>query len=158
MTKTVLEKTGFDYEIILLNDYDINSCNDCRNCHTTFECKIKDDMQEIYKKLETANIIVFSSPTYFHNVSGLMKNFMDRCLPFYFSKKLQGKKTILITSGGFKDCLEFNKDGKCLWHDQEKEAVRRCLESMKYFCECLEIEVIKSVYALHDNWKVKYTL
>ena len=63
MAKTVLEKTGFDHEIILLKDKDIKPCNDCRNCHTTFECKIKDDMQEIYEKLEKADYLVFASPT-----------------------------------------------------------------------------------------------
>ena len=153
MVKTVLEATGVDYEIILLKDQDIKPCNDCRNCHTTFECQIKDDMQEIYKKLEKADVIVLASPTYFHNVSGLMKNFMDRCLPFYFSKKLQGKKAILLTSGGFEDMLEFDENGKCKWHKEEKECVKRCLKSMKYFCECLDIEVIESIYALHDDYK-----
>ena len=63
MTKTVLLKTGFDYEIILLKDKNIKHCNDCRNCHTTFECKIKDDIQEIYEKLEKAAYLVFASPT-----------------------------------------------------------------------------------------------
>ncbi|MCK4892137.1 MAG: flavodoxin family protein, partial [Candidatus Pacebacteria bacterium] len=36
MTKTVLEATGVDYEIILLKDKNIKPCNDCRNCHKTF--------------------------------------------------------------------------------------------------------------------------
>ncbi|MDF1498435.1 MAG: flavodoxin family protein [Patescibacteria group bacterium] len=157
MTKTVLKKTGFYYEIILLKDKDIKPCNDCRNCHTTFKCKIKDDMQEIYKKLENADIIVLASPTYFHNVSELIKNFMDQCLPFYFSKKLQNKKALLLTAGGFEDTLEFDKYGKCLWHNQEKECIKRCLKSMEFFCECLDIEVIESVYALHDNWKETQT-
>jgi len=157
MTKTVLEKTGFNYEIIFLKDKKIKSCNDCRKCHTTFECNIKDNMQKIYKKLENANIIVFASPTYFHNVSGLMKNFMDRCLPLYFSNKLKNKKAILLTSGGFEDTLEFDKNGKCLWHDQEKECVKRCLKSMEYFCECLDIEIVESAYALHDDWKETQT-
>ena len=153
MTKTVLKKTGFDYEIILLKDKNIKPCNDCRNCHKTFKCEIEDDMQEICKKLEDANMIVLASPTYFHNVSGSMKNFMDRCLPFYFSKKLQNKKVVLLTSGGFEDLLEFDKNGKCLWHEQEKECVKRCLKSMEYFCECLDIKVVENVYALHDDYK-----
>lgn len=153
MAKTVLEKIGGDYEIILLKDKIIKPCGDCRNCHAAFKCEVKDDMEEIYKKLEKADIIIFASPTYFHNVSGLMKNFMDRCLPFYFSRKLEDKKAILLTVGGFKDMLEFDESGNCLWHKEEKESVRRCLKSMEYFCDCLGIKVVGSVYALHDDWK-----
>lgn len=153
MAKIVLEKTGFDYEIILLKNKNIKPCGDCRNCHTAFKCEVKDDMEEIYKKLEKADVIIFASPTYFHNVSGLMKNFMDRCLPFYFSKKLEGKEAVLLTAGGFQNYLEFDKNGKCLWHKEEKESVKRCLKSMEYFCDCLEIKVVGSVYALHNNWK-----
>jgi len=155
MMKTVLEAAGGEHEIIFLKDKNILSCNDCRNCHKTYKCAINDDMKEIRKKLAEANFIIFSSPTYFHNVSGLMKNFMDRCLPFYFSRKLEGKKAILLTAGGFQNYLEFDKSGKCLWHKEEKMCVKRCLKSIKYFCDCLGIKVIESEYALHDDWKGK---
>ncbi|MCK4892121.1 MAG: hypothetical protein KAS78_05625, partial [Candidatus Pacebacteria bacterium] len=74
-------------------------------------------------------------------------------LPFYFSKKLKDKKAVLLASGGFKNMLKFDKNGKCLRHDQEKECAKRCLKSMGYFCECLDIKVIKSIYALHDDYK-----
>lgn len=151
--KTILEISGFDYEIIFLKDKNIKPCKDCRKCHKTYKCGIKDDMQNICDKLTKAECIVFGSPTYFHNVSGIFKNYMDRCLPFYLSEKLKGKKAVLVTSGGFENTLEFNKNGKCKWHKKEKEAVKRCLKSMEYFCELLGIEVVDKVYSLHDDYR-----
>lgn len=131
------------------------ACSDCRRCHKKHGCILEDDMAEICHKLIKADIIVLGSPTYFHNVSGPMKNFMDRCLPFYFSGKLKGKKAILLTSGNFEDQVELDRDGKCKWHKEEIESVERCLKSMEYYCKILGIRVVGKAYALHDDWKTK---
>lgn len=155
MIETILNSAKGECEIIFLKERKIESCNDCRSCHGVNKCKINDDMDETYNKLEKTDIIVLGSPTYFHNVSGPMKNFMDRCLPFYFSRELEGKRVILLTSGNFEDQLEFEKDGKCKWHAEEEESVKRCLRSMEFFCDILGLKVIGSVYALHDSWREK---
>jgi multimeric flavodoxin WrbA len=57
-------------------------------------------MKDIYKLLEQSNIIIFGSPTYFFNVSSRMKTFMERCNPYWFNKKLKGKKAIILGVGG----------------------------------------------------------
>jgi len=155
MIKTVLGSAKGEREIISLNERNISSCNDCRNCHGAGKCILSDDMSKLCVKLENADIIVLGSPAYFDNVSGMMKTFMDRCLPFYFSRKLEGKKAILLTSGNFEDQLETDKNGKCKWHKEEKESVGRCLKSMESFCRILGIVVVGKAYALHDNWKMK---
>lgn len=155
MIKTVLSSTKGECEKIILKEKNIISCNDCRTCHTVNKCILKDDMVSIYDKLEKAEIIVLGSPTYFDNVSGSMKNFMDRCLPYYFSRKLEGKKAILLTSGNFEDQVELDKDGKCKWHKEEMESAKKCLKSMEYFCKILGIKIIGKVYALHDDWEMK---
>jgi multimeric flavodoxin WrbA len=69
---------GGETELIYLSDYHINECRGCDACKINFECIIKDDMQEIYRKIDEADAIVLGSPTYFYNVSGLVKLFMDR--------------------------------------------------------------------------------
>jgi multimeric flavodoxin WrbA len=155
MLKTVLETADGEHEIIFLKDKNISPCRDCRNCHKNHQCIIKDGMAEIYEKLIKTNCVIFGSPTYFHNVSGIMKNFMDRCLPFYFSRKLESKKAILLTSGNFEDKLRFDKNGKCRWHKEEIVSAKRCLKSMEYFCEVLGLRTIGSIFALHDDWKEK---
>jgi len=155
MIETVLNSAKGECEMIFLKERKIESCNDCRSCHGVNKCIINDGMDEIYNKLEKTDIIVLGSPTYFHNVSGPMKNFMDRCLPFYFSRKLEGKRSILLTSGNFNDQLELDKNGKCKWHNDEIKSVRKCLKQMEYFCEILGLKVVGNLYALHDDWRTK---
>jgi len=63
---------------IYLSDYDFSDCIGCQRCKDCFECAVKDGMQEIYHELEDADAIILGSPTYFYNVTGLTKNFLDR--------------------------------------------------------------------------------
>ncbi len=57
----------------------ISPCMDCRYCLKTRGCAIKDDMQEIYKKIDAADLIVLAAPMYFHCIPGPMKSVLDRC-------------------------------------------------------------------------------
>lgn len=142
-------------ELILLKDLKISPCANCKGCHKTFKCVVNDDMQEVHQKLIDADVILLGSPTYFDNVSGIMKNFMDRCLPFYFSAKLKGKKTGLVSVGGFKELVEKDENGECIWCKEKDNAcektVQRCLDSMQYFCILIGLEVQGSVLAAHGN-------
>ena len=129
------KENGAETEIIDLNKQDIKFCNagdDC--CPVTLKCYIKDDMTEIYKKLEQADIIILASPSYFSNVSARMKNFMDRCNPYWFNKKLKGKKAFLIGVGGGED-----------------KSVKEMLNTMKTFIRILEIKDIGSYYTKADK-------
>lgn len=102
MLNALLDSCKADSEIICLRDKKINFCNGGDNCCAkTGRCDINDDMLEIYPKLEKADIIILASPSYFSNVTARMKNFMDRCNPYYFNKKLKGKKFFLMAVGGY---------------------------------------------------------
>ncbi|HZX45224.1 MAG TPA: flavodoxin family protein [Candidatus Nanoarchaeia archaeon] len=95
-----------DTDIIRLREKKITFCgggDDC--CPKTGTCYIKDDMPEIEKKLVEADLVILASPCYFFNVTAMMKNFMDRCNPFFFNLKLKGKKFFLIPLGGHPNSL-----------------------------------------------------
>ncbi len=66
-----------------LKDYKINDCTGCYNCWTKTpgECIFKDDMTMLRKKYREADLVVFASPLYIFNVTGIFKTFMDRLLP-----------------------------------------------------------------------------
>jgi len=81
-TLKVVEKEGFETELIFLGDYNINSCNGCEGCRETYQCVIQDDMQKIYPLLLAADALVLGSPTYFYNISSDMKAFKERCYPY----------------------------------------------------------------------------
>ena len=96
-----------DVEEIKLRDKNIKFCEGGDNCcPKNLKCHIKDDMVDIYPKLEEADTIILASPCYFFNVTARMKNFMDRCNPYYYNKKLKGKKFFLLSVGGYKPLIK----------------------------------------------------
>ncbi|NCC86564.1 MAG: flavodoxin family protein [Clostridia bacterium] len=72
------QEQGLKTEKIYLSDYNFSGCVGCEGCKDICKCVIKDGMQEIYKKIEEADAIVLGSPTYFYNVTGITKTFLDR--------------------------------------------------------------------------------
>ncbi len=100
--KRILTKAGelgASTELVLLREKRIEFCDGCLSCDSSGKCKIRDDMQIIYPKLENADLIIFGSPNYFSNMSGMMKNFVDRLNPYYTSKKLKDKKVVAVVVG-----------------------------------------------------------
>lgn len=73
---------GADVEHILLADKKIHHCIGCFSCwiKTPGVCAFNDDMRDILPKL-LADVLVYATPLYIFNVTGIMKNFMDRQLP-----------------------------------------------------------------------------
>lgn len=45
----------------------------------------EDDLDSIAHELIEANVIVLATPVYFYNMSGQMKTFIDRMLPYFMS-------------------------------------------------------------------------
>ncbi len=74
---------GAEVEYFKLKDYNIKDCAGCYSCWTKTpgECIFKDDMTMLRKKYREADLVVFASPLYIFNVTGIMKTFMDRLLP-----------------------------------------------------------------------------
>lgn len=73
-----VKSENIDSRYIFLDDYDIKDCIGCEGCKNTYKCVINDDMQQLYPLLMEADAIVLGSPTYFYNVTGKVKNFLNR--------------------------------------------------------------------------------
>jgi len=92
------ESRRYSREKIYLYDYEISPCLDCRGCKKgSFDCLLKDGMQEIRPLLEEADVIIFGTPVYWYGPTAKMKLLIDRLRPFIASKKLQGKRGILVS-------------------------------------------------------------
>lgn len=85
------QEAGAQTELLLLRDKSIRPCDGCRSCHKTGACHIRDDMAEIYPKMEAADAIVLGTPVYFWTVSGQCKVFIDRTYCYHTSRLLRGK-------------------------------------------------------------------
>ena len=98
LVREMVEKLGGG-DVILLREERILHCTGCMDCERSGACHLKDGMRGIYRKMDSSDVIVFGSPSYYDNVSGMMKNFIDRTDPYSTNKKLAGKKAIIITVG-----------------------------------------------------------
>ncbi|HIH35649.1 MAG TPA: flavodoxin family protein [Methanosphaera sp.] len=102
-TLNELKMLGFETELVKLHDKNINYCVGCDECKKTNECVIKDDMQELTKKLLDADGIIMSSPVYFGNMTGLAKSFIDRLRPLRNVHAFKYKVCGAISTGGFRN-------------------------------------------------------
>jgi len=113
---------GAETEVIYLAHKKIHPCTGCYTCwlRTPGQCAIRDDMAELLPKVRDCDLVVFATPVYVDNVTGIMKNFMDRLIPDadpYFAKdsngecrhKINGKtpKMMVISNCGFPEQSHF---------------------------------------------------
>lgn len=73
---------GAEIQNFTLAEKDINFCKACTYCFEVElnRCVIEDDMREMLESYRASDVVIFASPLYVDNVSGLMKVFYDRCL------------------------------------------------------------------------------
>ena len=71
---------GAQVETFFLHGMNIKPCTACGGCRKKVhvDCVIKDDMQLLYPKLRSADVIVIASPIYWFTFSAQTKLFMDR--------------------------------------------------------------------------------
>lgn len=123
-----------DVRNICIDDYKIGFCKGCRSCHKTAKCFQNDDMPKIIGQYEWADIIVSVSPSYWADVPGQFKAFIDRCTPWCNTHEPHasigsGKKgyaAALRTGPNMKEC-------------------DRIIESIEHFYGHMEIEACGSI-------------
>ncbi|WP_027216763.1 flavodoxin family protein [Butyrivibrio fibrisolvens] len=72
----------YDTKSICIDDYSFNFCKGCRTCHNTAKCVMDDDITKIMEEFDNADIIVSVSPSYWADIPGQYKAFIDRCTPW----------------------------------------------------------------------------
>ena len=92
-----VKESGNQVEKVSLREKEVHPCKACYACFKTGSCVQKDDMADILKKAEEADVLVLASPTYFLTMSGQMKVFIDRLLPKW--QGLGSKQAYVIVTG-----------------------------------------------------------
>ena len=93
------KSAGHEVEIVEIGRMKINGCMACMACKKNEEhnCVQKDDMQEVYPKLMTADMVVIASPIHCWGFTGQMQS----CITRFFAKSpLPVKKWALLLSSG----------------------------------------------------------
>jgi multimeric flavodoxin WrbA len=89
-------------EIVMLSNYNLGICRGCQVCFSRGEeyCPLKDDRDVLMDKIAASDGVVFATPNYCFDMSGMMKVFLDRFgfafhRPRYFGKAY----TSIVTQG-----------------------------------------------------------
>lgn len=88
------ESEGAAIALIHLYDLKYTGCISCFACKLKDEksygrCRVKDDLYPVFEKIEQADALIFGSPIYFGQVSGMMHSFLER-LFFQYMEYKQG--------------------------------------------------------------------
>ena len=146
----------YDTRTVCIDDYHFGFCKGCRSCHTTAECIQNDEVDLLMNEFERADIIVSVSPSYWADIPGQYKAFIDRCTPWCnthepHSSIGSGKRgyTIALRTGpGMRECdkvigsiehfyghLEIECCGKLgLCSVESREAVKDRENEIRSFC------------------------
>lgn len=127
-------KGRYDVKCICIDDFNIGFCKGCRACHYTAKCIQRDDVDTVMEYYEWADSIVSVSPSYWADIPGQFKVFIDRCTPWCnthephaaLSAGKKGYSIALRTGPGMRECS-------------------RIIESIEHFYGHLEIQCCGSL-------------
>ena len=83
IVKLLSERLCLRYKtkVVCIDDYQFSFCKGCRSCHKTAECIQHDDVNALMDEFSLADIIISVSPSYWADIPGQFKAFIDRCTP-----------------------------------------------------------------------------
>ena len=122
---------GAEVEKIVVDKLKISPCKEYLGCFKDGNCVIRDDMDDIYPKLLSADVVIIASPMFFYGVSSQAKALIDRCQALWARKHILkqslpngGRKGAFIAVGATK--------GKRLFEG--------AILTVKYFFEAIGVE------------------
>ncbi|MCF7794399.1 MAG: NAD(P)H-dependent oxidoreductase [Candidatus Cloacimonetes bacterium] len=104
--ETALQKLAdYNFEYIFLNKVDLKICKGCHVClfYGEEKCPLNDIAADIFSKMLEADGIIFVSPVYVSQVTGLMKNFIDRFSFLCHRPQLYHQHSMIISTTGVMD-------------------------------------------------------
>lgn len=151
-------------EQVLAKDLNIKYCNGCLRCNLIKRCSIRDDdWEDLSRKIDEADVLVITSPIYFHYVTAPLKNIIDRFRSFVH---VQITETGLIHT----PVKEWNKDFVLLLSmgssdDSDAQPVIDLFEYMKevlgeknrlHIIKATRLAVIKQVQKTEEELRELY--
>ena len=146
----------YNVRSVCIDDFEFSFCKGCRTCHSTAKCVQDDDIDKIIENYEWADIIVSVSPSYWEDIPGQFKAFIDRCTPWCNTHEphaaigagKKGYSIALRTGPSMRECdriiesiehfyghLEIARCGSLgLCSVEYKEAVAQRKEELAAFC------------------------
>lgn len=98
MEKYLLRKEDVFVEFVDISNLEITPCQGCCSCYKMGHCYMNDDAERLSNRIEAADGLIIGSPTYASNVSGQLKEFIDRG-HFVIEQLLHNKYAISVVTG-----------------------------------------------------------
>lgn len=124
-------------ELLCLGDFAIGYCKGCKACYQTGACVLKDGMGLLLEKLSWADILVFAIPSYWADVPGLCKSFIDRCTPYGDTNPDEGHPAL----GKGKRCY-----GIALRAGQRPMECEHILDTIRHWCGHMGLEMAEGIF------------
>jgi multimeric flavodoxin WrbA len=101
-TLRMIEESGSKTEFFGVLGKNISPCQHCDYCLKNKECRIKDDMYELYPLLKKAKGMIIATPVYMGGISAQTKIIMDRCRALLAADRdvLRNKVGMAVAIGG----------------------------------------------------------
>lgn len=92
------QKAGAKAEVIRLREKKINHCQGCFQCWTKTpgQCIHQDDVADIIKTVNAADLVIYAAPLYHFGIISLLKKYIERTLPMiepYLIERDDGQTT-----------------------------------------------------------------
>ena len=152
------------YEIIMLSDYNLQTCKGCKLCIDKGEetCPLQDDRDLIISKIQQADGLILASPNYSFHVSGLMKVFLDRLGYFFHRPEFFSKTfTSIVTQGiygGNTIVKYFNFIGNAMGFNIVKGSCMKTLEPLTDARQKKNVKLLKKQAKKYYNILKKFDL
>jgi multimeric flavodoxin WrbA len=91
-----------EFEDIFLGKQEIGFCRGCRVCFDKGEddCPLQDDLLTIKSRMLVVDGILIATPVYVNDVSGTLKNFIDRLAHICHRPEFAGKSAYMVATVG----------------------------------------------------------
>lgn len=89
-----------DVTLYTAADLALTACMGCNTCFLTGTCvrDSADNFNAVKEEMLQADLLIFASPVYAHDVSGDMKIFIDRLSYWLHLMRLAGKKSVVLST------------------------------------------------------------
>lgn len=131
-------------DIVCLGDLDIGYCKGCKVCYDTCNCVQKDDMESIIDLIDISDIIVIAAPSYWADVPGQFKVFIDRCTVYSDTNLNPNHRTLKSPKKCY--AIALRAGGRPV----ECEHI---IETVKHWCGHMKIDMVDSMYFCGINDK-----
>ncbi len=110
---------GAETEKIVLNELNFRPCQECAGCDETGVCVLKDDLRDVYRKVEEADGLILAAPVFFGSLSAQTKMMIDRFQAKWIGKNLlkqpvKKKKTAVFLCAAATDRRDFFENARTI--------------------------------------------